>query len=333
MRNYNFLGFFMGAMAGGYFKFEQSVNGVDLDETALAPGIKEWYEKDQADTIAHFVRGEYPLFNEYRGEDYWYRTYEKDGKLRTIILNSYTDKEVEATVDLTNLDGSIKIGEFTAKVHSGDAEATVSGSGSLNVKIGPAKAVVYEITPKDTVDFSKLPHAFFQDLYEYPWARTQIENLREKEIVNRLALYAYGPAENISRGDFAMFLVRALGISGTGENFADVDPDAEYAADLAKGKAAGIINGVGENKFNPEGKISRQDMMTMLGRALSLSGEGMEIENTFTDANLVADYALAHVKAVVGNGLIKGNADGTLNPLGNTTRAEAAVIMDRIINK
>lgn len=333
MRNYNFLAFFMGAMAGGYYCFENSVNGLPLDETQMAPGIKEWYEKDQADTIAHFVRGEYPLFNEYRGEDYWYRTYEKDGKLRTIILNSYTDKEVEATVDLTNLDGSIKIGEFTAKVHSGDTEATVSGSEKLTVKIGPGKAVVYEITPKEAVDFSKLPHAFFQDLYEYPWARTQIENLREKEIVNRLALYAYGPAENISRGDFAMFLVRTLGISGEGENFADVDPDAEYAADLAKGKAAGMINGVGENKFNPEGKISRQDMMTMLGRALSLSGEGMEIENTFTDANLVADYALSHVKAVVGNGIIKGNADGTLNPLGNTTRAEAAVIMDRIMNK
>ena len=36
---------------------------------------------------------------------------------------------------------------------------------------------------------------------------------------------------------------------------------------------------------------------------------------------------------MVAEGLIKGNADGTINPLGNTTRAEAAVIMQRILNK
>ena len=52
----------------------------------------------------------------------------------------------------------------------------------------------------------------------------------------------------------------------------------------------------------------------------------------FSDSGLVADYALAHVKAMISSGLIKGNADGTLNPTGNTTRAEAAVIMDRILS-
>lgn len=333
MRSYNYQGLFDGAFALGYFCFTDSVDGKYLDETDMAPGIVEWYEKDQADAFAHFVKGELPLFNEYRSEDYWYRTYEKEGKLRTVILNRYTDKEVEAMVELKNVDGSISIGDFTASVYAGGAENNISGSGSFTVTLTPGQAVVYEITPSETVDFSSLPHAKYIDLYPYAWARSQIEILREKGIVTGKTHNTYAPGENVTRGDFAMFLVRALGISGEGENFTDVDPDKEYASALAAGKAAGIINGVGENKFNPEAHISRQDMMTMLGRALGLSGEGMEIGNTFTDVNLVADYALSHVKAVVAKGLIRGNADGTLNPLGNTTRAEAAVIMDRIMNK
>ncbi|MBE7025009.1 MAG: S-layer homology domain-containing protein, partial [Ruminococcaceae bacterium] len=51
----------------------------------------------------------------------------------------------------------------------------------------------------------------------------------------------------------------------------------------------------------------------------------------FSDAAAIADYAAAHVSAMIASGLIKGNADGTINPQGNTTRAESAVIMDRIL--
>ena len=55
--------------------------------------------------------------------------------------------------------------------------------------------------------------------------------------------------------------------------------------------------------------------------------------STFSDGGMIADYAEPHVSAMVAEGLIKGNADGTINPLGNTTRAEAAVIMNRILEK
>ena len=55
--------------------------------------------------------------------------------------------------------------------------------------------------------------------------------------------------------------------------------------------------------------------------------------SAFADSGIIADYASGHVSAMVAEGLVKGNADGTINPLGNTTRAEAAVIMQRILNK
>ena len=69
----------------------------------------------------------------------------------------------------------------------------------------------------------------------------------------------------------------------------------------------------------------------MTSRAMKLAGAADL--GAFSDAGSIADYAQSHVAAMVAEGLIKGNADGTINPRGNTTRAEAAVIMQRIINK
>ncbi|MBE7063516.1 MAG: S-layer homology domain-containing protein, partial [Ruminococcaceae bacterium] len=70
---------------------------------------------------------------------------------------------------------------------------------------------------------------------------------------------------------------------------------------------------------------------TIISRGMALTGE-TDLA-AFSDSSLIAEYALSHVKAMISSGLVKGNADGTLNPLGNTTRAEAAVIMQRILNQ
>jgi len=46
---------------------------------------------------------------------------------------------------------------------------------------------------------------------------------------------------------------------------------------------------------------------------------------------LIADYAIDSIASLVKEGLIVGSA-GKLNPLDNTTRAEAAVFLYRIYN-
>ena len=165
---------------------------------------------------------------------------------------------------------------------------------------------------------------------DYSWARAAIDRLYKDGIVNSKSPISYAPGKNITRGDFAMFLVRTLGLSAEGaENFTDVSPSAEYADALSTGRALGILNGIGENKYNPEAEITRQEMMTIIARGLQLSGEGVDI-SAYPDAAQIADYAVDHVKAMIASGLVQGNADGTINPLGKTTRAEAAVVMQRL---
>jgi len=133
-------------------------------------------------------------------------------------------------------------------------------------------------------------------------------------------------------------LVRAFGITeGEGEHFADVDANKYYAEELRLAKANGIVNGIGDNKFGPDGEITRQDMMLMLHRALVAKGYELEeadasVLSQFADAAGVSDYAQAAVASLVAGEYVAGS-NGKINPMGRATRAEVAVLLGRIFIK
>ncbi len=328
---------FEGADGIGYYAISDAryIDGVktELYNSDLWPTVTEFKAVDLADDMAFkvFTGNEIPTFNDVRNENYWYRSWGKDGKLYVVVLNRSNTEEREAEIVLNSFDGSVTVGGFTGKIIAG-GEGEVSGNGVLKVTLQPCAAQLWELTLSSPVDLSvSMPFTYF-DLSEYGWARSAAELMKEKGITYDPVQYYFRPGEKITRGDFAMFLVRTLGLAGDStESFDDVDAAAHYARELAIGKEAGILNGVGDNKYNPEAEITRQDMMTIISRGMKLTGEADM--TAFSDSGLIADYALEHVKAMINSGLVKGNADGTLNPLGNTTRAETAVIMQRILQK
>ncbi len=324
--------FFSGSYGYSYYTFSHSMNGIqNLDSEQFKSLCEDWapWEKDFA--WGCFVTGEYTFVNYAKTDDVMWGTFTDGTDLYAIVLNRAKSQPSAAEIPLKDGAGLISIGDFTAVKMNPETKNT-SGNGTLSLTLEPLEAAVWKITPSQPVDFSVLKNSKFNDVIYYPWAYNAIATLEEKGIVNKVSNEWYGPERNITRGDYAMFLVRTLGLTdGAGENFVDVDPTAEYAKELAIGKAAGILQGVGDNKFNPEAQITRQDMMTMTSRAMKLAGAADLA--AFSDSGMIADYASSHVAAMVAEGLIKGNADGTINPLGNTTRAEAAVIMQRILAK
>ena len=331
-RHVKYQAFFSGAYGYSYHTF-----GKDGDNMAGVerPEFKELCEKWapwEADFAwGCFVTGTYKFLNYQRTNDVLWGTFTDGKDVYAIVLNRDRATANTAEIPLKDGAGLISVGDYTAVKMDGEA-APITGNGTFTLALKPFEVAIWKITPAQAVDFSQIKLSSFNDVIYYPWAYNAIATLEEKGIVNRVADQWYGPERNITRGDYAMFLVRTLGLTeGAGENFADVDPSAEYAKELAIGKAAGIINGVGDNKFNPTAQITRQDMMTMTSRAMKLAGAADL--GSFSDSGIIADYAASHVSAMVAEGLIKGNADGTINPLGNTTRAEAAVIMNRILAK
>ncbi|MDD6309092.1 MAG: S-layer homology domain-containing protein [Clostridia bacterium] len=341
MRNMIYQSFMEGGSGFSFHTFaKEKTAGVKLEgdpATGIDVNGADWMAMKDAQweydfMFDHFVNGKYPMFAESRMENARWRLAVVDGTLYAIVLNMKEEEATHVDIPLVSFNDKVKVGVFTAELLTGGEPMKVEGNGTFSVDVTPAQAAVYKITPKEATDFSAVRGSRFRDLAGHAWAREAIITLDEKGIINDKSAIAFGAGDNITRGDYAMFLVRTLGLTGdTTDNFADVKPVREYARELAIGKATGILQGVGDNHFNPDAQISRQDMMTMTSRALKLSGNG-DVSG-FSDSSLVADYAVSHVSAMIAAGLIKGNADGTINPLGNTTRAEAAVIMDRLITK
>ncbi|MBU7316212.1 S-layer homology domain-containing protein [Paenibacillus oleatilyticus] len=179
----------------------------------------------------------------------------------------------------------------------------------------------------------------FRDVTEsYSWASEAIAVLASKGIIQGTSDTTFEPGQNITRADFITLLVRALGLKGDFDsNFSDVNPGDYYYQGIGIAKKLGITDGVGDNKFNPKEKISRQDLMVLTARALDVSKK-LEIRGaaadlaSYSDQAAVASYATNSVAAMVKAGIVEGNGSG-LNPQGQATRAETAVILYRIFKK
>jgi len=332
-RNLWYQALFAGAQAIGFFSFSDSIQDPEtpLYDTPLWEGLCNFSKAEMGESYNYFFKGAYPVFADGRGEDAWYSAYVKDGKLRLLVLNRH-ESETTVTIPLKNDSGTITVGDFTAEAIYGGSGA-VTGNGSLAVTLPQSAVVVYEITTPEPVDFSELNATKFRDLETHTWAADSVRELENKGIITGVTPVSYAPGIRITRGDFAMFLINTLGLTAeTAGNFADVKPEYHFAEAIATGKALGILNGIGDNRFDPFAEISRQDLMAICARGMRIQKEPLEGADIsgFPDSALIAEYAAADIAAMVHLGIVRGNADGTINPRGNATRAEAAVIMDRI---
>ena len=175
----------------------------------------------------------------------------------------------------------------------------------------------------------------FTDLGNHAWAEEAITRLVSKGVVNGTSATTYSPAKNITRADFITLIVRAFGFRATfSENFSDVSSSAYYYNAVGIAKELGIATGSGDNKFNPTASITRQDIMVIIDRAAKKAGVTLTPVSypTFSDTADVSDYAKDAVNLLTQSGIVTGAGD-KINPKKYATRAEVAVILDRLLNK
>lgn len=178
-------------------------------------------------------------------------------------------------------------------------------------------------------------HKTFDDLINVEWARKPIEVLASKGIIAGTGNGNYSPEANITRADYLVLLVKALGLTADfDDNFDDVKVGSHYYEAVGIAKALGIAAGSGNNMYYPNTPISREDMMALTYRALKLTKNFEVSGNTnvldeFTDKGEIADYAIEAIAALVSEGFIVG-FDGEISPRSETTRASAAVFLYKI---
>ena len=207
-------------------------------------------------------------------------------------------------------------GDTTPKPETSDKEDTDKPNVGEDIILPPAESDVR-----------------FTDLGNHAWAADAINTLAEKGIIKGTSETTFAPAKNITRADFALLLVRAFEKeSDNTENFADVSESDYFAKELAIARNTGLVGGIGDNKYAPKNAITRQDMMLIVYRALK--SEGVEFETgevEYEDFADVSDYAKEAVSALIGAGLVNGK-NNLIAPKDNTTRAEVAVLLKRVLD-
>lgn len=174
----------------------------------------------------------------------------------------------------------------------------------------------------------------FKDISSVEWAREDIMELYENGIVSGISNGIFAPNDMVTRGQFAVMISRILDKKANfTDNFSDVTKDKYYYEHIGVLKKLGLIQGTSETKFDPERNISRQDMATMVYRILvkeQIITEENSANSSFKDNSEIKDYAKKAVYAMNKYKLLNGYIDGKFKPLGNATRAECSVFLNRV---
>jgi len=139
----------------------------------------------------------------------------------------------------------------------------------------------------------------------------------------------------VTRAEFSKLITAVLSLdnSNAGNAFADVNTSDWYSSYISSAVRAGIINGYSDGTFKPNSSISRLEMAVIAGRALKLKGykvpESREQYLAFNDINLIS-YGQDEIALAVQYGIINGKPGNILDPVGISTRAEAAAIIYRL---
>ena len=139
----------------------------------------------------------------------------------------------------------------------------------------------------------------------------------------------FQPDKTISRAEFTVMLVKALKLEPKADSDFK-DTAAHWARESVSTAAAhGLISGYDQNTFRPDHLITREQAAVIIARAAQLEAEDQPLN--FTDAQQIASWALSGVTAAVNKSYLSGYPDNSFRPQGNTTRAEAAVIIAKLL--
>ncbi len=184
----------------------------------------------------------------------------------------------------------------------------------------------------------------FKDVGDkYKWALDAINGMAQRGIIAGYEDGTFRPEGKITRAEFAKIMVKTLNIKETlpsVQTFADVGKDhwAYRVVETSKSYLTGYINtATGQKFYKPSEEALREDIAVALVKAMGYSIDGItreDVRDAFKDAGSISSDEIGrYILAAKNNGLISGYEDGTFRPQGKLTRAEAATLLWRVVQK
>ncbi|WP_246067656.1 S-layer homology domain-containing protein [Paenibacillus koleovorans] len=132
-----------------------------------------------------------------------------------------------------------------------------------------------------------------------------------------------------------------LKLENNSTSFSDVKGTDWYSSAIQTANAYGLIDGFNDGTFRPNDKITREQAMTIIAKAMKLTGlrdkmaaqSAEETLHSFRDTADVATWAKSGVADVVQAGIVSGRSADTLVPKGYMTRAEVAATIQRLLKQ
>jgi len=220
--------------------------------------------------------------------------------------------------------------KFSDLIESFSSSGKAGGGGGSSKGSGASGQMTLPVVQQDMQsDGDKNP--VFTDIVSVPWATEAIEFMSNQKIINGYPDGSFKPESPVTREEFAKILVLSLGLFNKNAvcEFDDVSKDSWYYQYVASAYEAGIIKGTGES-FGSANLITREDAATMIYRAALMINKELGEGKTFSDENLISDYAKDAVRNL-GGGIISGDENGNFNPKDQTTRAQAVKLLYELI--
>ncbi|WP_018084902.1 S-layer homology domain-containing protein [Desulfurispora thermophila] len=190
-----------------------------------------------------------------------------------------------------------------------------------------------------TVPFTIKAPLPFTDLDEKHWAYQAVHNLYQLKVVSGVSETLFQPAEKVTRAQFVTMLGRALGwvqqnqLSGQTPALPFKDRAripgwaSPYVAYAVQQK---YLTGFPDGTFLPDRLLTRAEMAVVLDRVLKLPAASDDTPS-FADTATIPAWASPALAACSKAGLIRGDGENKVHAQQNASRAETAVVINRML--
>lgn len=169
----------------------------------------------------------------------------------------------------------------------------------------------------------------FKDVEEVTWAKDAIEFVKEKGWITGRNANDYEPNSYLTRAELATIIARILELDITSSNetlYVDVNYHWGKNAINALTKT-GLMEGYGDKTFRPDKYVTREET----AKILCLLEKNLKIKESLTFSDVKSDrWSYEYIKKMAEKGILKGYEDGSFRPENGITRAEIAVVLERM---
>ncbi|MCL6605397.1 MAG: S-layer homology domain-containing protein [Paenibacillus sp.] len=266
---------------------------------------------------------------------------------------------IDFTVKATNAGTTVEVSKFNAYVEriialpdGVDPNKITTGvvvDPDGTVRHVPTKIVVIDgkyyakVNSLTNSTYSVVWHPLeFSDVSNH-WAKDAVNNMGSRMVIEGTGNSMFSPDQDVTRAEFAAIIVRGLGLkleSGTSV-FSDVLAADWYSSVINTAKIYHLIDGFEDGTFRPNDKITREQAMAIIAKAMTITNLKAKISAPSTDAALeryidmakVSTWARSAIADSVQAGLVSGRSSTELAPKDYMTRAEVAAIVERLLRK